>query len=947
MPRPAIDHSRLPKLTRSVRRFVSFSLAPGSLLAIGLVCTITWWYTERQEILAGEARRFGEIANRVARSVDEHMVRGEQIIVGLAALAGIRANEATDFDWAEYVARLNLDMDHGALPNAAFMDLVEPGKLAAHEARQRARGSIGYRVVPEGDRPRYFPVVRFVPSGPTTRLGYDGYSDPVRRKAIDRALGTRKPAMTELVMLKVDARENDSLSYIIYVPVLAGHFPKPGQTDNRPVIGLTATAKRVGDLLADVLANTDGMVEVAMAAATGNETSLRYGSAGVIDGPPRHALFTKQLEISRAGQRWLIFANSTELFETAYRSRDPIGLLIIGMLGTMLVVVLTRSVERSRRQASTEHERQARQEEESRAELLQRLQKIASQVPGVVYQFKLRSDGTSCFPYASEGIRDIYRVTPDEVRDDASKVFAVLHPDDLQAVTLAIEHSARTMTPWRQEYRVRFRDATERWLAGNAVPERDAEGAVLWHGFIMDVTERKLAEEEIRRLAFFDSLTGLPNRRLLLDRLRQVCAAASRTGTHGALLFLDLDHFKMLNDTKGHEFGDHLLMQVAGRLSASVREGDTVSRLGGDEFVVMLAGLGIDPTEAASQAETVAEKILAAIQMPFQLRGQEFQCTCSIGVSLFNDHLATPDEVLKHADVAMYRAKASGRNVVRFFDPAMQVAIESRVSLEGDLRRALSRDQLQLFYQIQVNDERKVTGAEALLRWTHPEQGAISPVQFIPLAEETGLIVPIGQWVLETACAQIKAWARNEATRHLDLAINVSPRQFRQAGFVDQVRSVLERTVADPMRLKLELTESVVLDNVATTIDKMHALKAMGVGFSMDDFGTGYSSLTYLKRLPLDVLKIDRAFVRDIATDNNDAVIVQTILGMAKHLGIGVIAEGVETAEQLEFLKFHGCRHFQGYLFSRPLPLAEFERHLAERSGLYDPPVSAGVASLA
>ena len=261
------------------------------------------------------------------------------------------------------------------------------------------------------------------------------------------------------------------------------------------------------------------------------------------------------------------------------------------------------------------------------------------------------------------------------------------------------------------------------------------------------------------------------------------------------------------------------------------------------------------------------------------------------------------------------------------------------------MRRALSRDQLKLFYQIQVNDESQVTGAEALLRWTHPEQGSVSPAQFIPLAEETGLIVPIGQWVLETACAQIKTWAGSKATRHLDLAVNVSPRQFRQAGFVEQVRSVLDRSGADPARLKLELTESVVLDNVAATIDKMHALKAMGVGFSMDDFGTGYSSLTYLKRLPLDVLKIDRAFVRDIATDHNDAVIVQTILGMAKHLGIQVIAEGVETVDQLEFLKIHGCRHFQGYLFSRPLPLEEFERNLAEKFGVFNLPVGAGVTN--
>ena len=327
-----------------------------------------------------------------------------------------------------------------------------------------------------------------------------------------------------------------------------------------------------------------------------------------------------------------------------------------------------------------------------------------------------------------------------------------------------------------------------------------------------------------------DPLTRLPNRRLLLDRLQQVCATIDREGTHGALLFLDLDNFKMLNDTKGHQYGDRLLVEVAGRLRASVRTSDTVSRLGGDEFVVLLTELDAAEAKAASQAEGVAEKILAAIQSPFKVHDEEFQCTCSIGVSLFQQNLDTTDDLLKHADVAMYRAKASGRNTVRFFDPAMQVAIEARVSLETDLRRALPGGQFELFYQIQVDADGWATGAEALLRWQHPERGFISPVQFIPLAEETGMILAIGQWVLETACAQIKVWAGSASTRHLDLAVNVSPRQFRQAGFVEQVRSVLDRSGADPARLKLELTEGVVLDNIQATIDEDAHVEGDGRG---------------------------------------------------------------------------------------------------------------------
>ena len=951
-PTPAIRSDSMMKarkferLVRAIPRTTLASATPFLVLAIGLFCTWAWWFVESQNTRENETRRFSDIADRTVVSIEERMARDEQVIVGLAALAGMRAGESAGFDWSEYVTRLNLDMERGAAPTAAFLERVEHGDLAAHEKRQQARGSSGYRIYPEGDRDLYFPIVRLTPPVPGFRLGYDGYSDPARRVAIDLALKTRKPAMTELVTIKARLRPDDNLGYLVYTPVLGGRYPKPGQPDNRAIIGLVGTAKPIGDLLTEVLATTGGTIEVSMAAASGN-ASHRYGPAGAIAQPPRQAMFSKRRAIQRAGQHWVVDVRSSELFETANRSRDPARPLLVGGLGSLLAMVLTWSVDRNRRQVLAEQERQARQEEEARRELLQRLQKIASQVPGVVYQYKLRPDGSSCFPYASEGIRDIYRVTPEQVREDASAVFAVLHPDDHDAIVRAIQVSAETMAPWKQEYRVRFRDGTVNWLAGNATPEREADGSVLWHGFITDVTERKLAEEEIHQLAFFDPLTRLPNRRLLLDRLRQACTTTAREGTHGALLFLDLDHFKMLNDTKGHQYGDRLLVEVTGRLSASVRKSDTVSRLGGDEFVVMLIGLGAGETEAASQAEGIAEKILAAIQRPFKLHDEEFQCTCSIGVSLFQQNHETTDDLLKHADVAMYRAKASGRNAVRFFDPAMQVAIETRVSLEADLRRALSRGQFKLFYQIQVDDGGWVTGAEALLRWQHPERGFVSPVQFIPLAEETGLILAVGQWVLETACAQIKTWAGSASTRHLDLAVNVSPRQFRQPGFVEQVRSVLDRTGADPARLKLELTEGVVLDNIQATIDKMHALKAMGVGFSMDDFGTGYSSLTYLKRLPIDVLKIDGSFVRDVVVDNNDAVIVQTILGMARHLGIQVIAEGVETAEQLEFLKAHGCRNFQGYLFSRPVPLEEFERHLADPSGLFDPPSGAATVATA
>ena len=443
-----------------------------------------------------------------------------------------------------------------------------------------------------------------------------------------------------------------------------------------------------------------------------------------------------------------------------------------------------------------------------------------------------------------------------------------------------------------------------------------------------DISKRKQSEQEIHQLAFYDTLTQLPNRRLLMDRLHQAMAVSLRSGEHGALLFLDLDHFKTINDTLGHAMGDLLLVEVSHRLKAAVREGDTVARLGGDEFVVLLEGLSSQQDEAASQTEQAAEKIRFELNRPYRLKNQEHHATTSVGVCLFRGQLESVEELLKHADIAMYQAKAAGRNDIRFYDPKMQAALEKRAAMVADLRHALSRQQFQLHYQIQVDNLGHPLGAEVLLRWEHPERGFVFPDQFIPAAEETGLIVPIGLWVLETACAQLNAWQHGASTRDLTLAVNVSARQFRQADFVAQVQRALLESGAKASHLKLELTESIVLENVDDTISKMQALKMLGVEFSMDDFGTGYSSLSYLKRLPLDQIKIDQSFVRDITTDPNDAAIVNTIIAMTKSLGLNVIAEGVETEAQREFLENHGCQAFQGYLFSRPVPLGLFEESL-------------------
>ncbi|MES2951891.1 MAG: EAL domain-containing protein [Pseudomonadota bacterium] len=442
-------------------------------------------------------------------------------------------------------------------------------------------------------------------------------------------------------------------------------------------------------------------------------------------------------------------------------------------------------------------------------------------------------------------------------------------------------------------------------------------------GVIRDITERRQQEEEIQRLAFYDPLTQLPNRRLLLDRLKHALMTSARSGQRGALMFLDLDHFKQLNDTLGHALGDELLKQVATRLKTCVREGDTVARLGGDEFVVLLEGLSPNTHECAADAEGVAGKILGALAQPYQLRWHHYESTPSIGIVIFLGDGEGTDELLKKADLAMYQAKSAGRNTARFFDPAMQATVCAYAVLEQDMRRGLLRQEFVLLYQFQVDVHGVPIGAEALLRWNHATRGLVPPAQFIALAEQTSVGQLLGHWVLETACCQLALWGQLQATAAWTLAINVSPSQFDDERFVAQVAAALHQTGANPRCLKLELTESMLMNDSAETRARMHAIKALGVGFSLDDFGTGYSSLLHLQRLPLDQLKIDKSFVQDLLTKPGDAAVARSVVALGHSLGLTVIAEGVETAEQRNMLAELGCDAFQGYFFGRPSPAAE------------------------
>jgi diguanylate cyclase (GGDEF)-like protein len=549
----------------------------------------------------------------------------------------------------------------------------------------------------------------------------------------------------------------------------------------------------------------------------------------------------------------------------------------------------------------------------------QLLASVPNQIPPVI-----AAQAAPLGPWSSQRDNQVQRQPARLTGEDAIVVKRpTLYRDVLVVASIPIDAALRN---WRVE-----RDFIAGAALVFAIMILAASGFTLWYLNRLAQARRALAESkaEIEQLAFFDPLSGLPNRRLLMDRLQRALTTSARSGHYGALLFLDLDHFKTLNDTLGHHVGDLLLQEVAARLKACVREEDTVARLGGDEFVIMLEDLADRPHDAAALARRIGEKILLKLNQRYLLGLHDYHNTPSIGATLFGGANLAPSELLKQADIAMYQVKSQGRNALCFFDPQMQADITARAQLENDLHLALTEQQFELHYQPQITLAGRVVGAEVLIRWRHPLRGMVSPAEFIPAAEEGELILRIGHWVLSTACEQLARWQVSPTWCELQLSVNVSARQFRQASFVADVAGVLRDTGIRADLLKLELTESLVLDNVEDTIVKMGQLKTMGVHFSVDDFGTGHSSLSYLTRLPLDQLKIDQSFVRNIGIKPTDGVIVQTIIGMARNLGLEVIAEGVETQAQKDFLALHGCTVYQGYLLGRPTPLAAFETLLA------------------
>jgi diguanylate cyclase (GGDEF)-like protein/PAS domain S-box-containing protein len=902
-------------------------LLPLLVLFASLCVTWTLWNHERQATRKELRNQFEYTMRDVVSRVEQRMATYELMLRGVQSLCA--TNGTIDRDrFRRYVSALNLDANFSGVHAVGAIEWVPAARKTAHIAEMRQSGVPGYTILPEGLRENYAPIIQREPFVGIARSspGVDAWNDPVRRSAMVKARDSGMAVLSGKVPLWVDMDADSRPGFIMYLPVYASGTAPDNLVQRRAsIIGWVFASFRMHDVMASLygeqpvgvsLAIYDGVKPV--------EAALLHRTP---DSSNRHApaLISVNEYLVVDGHDWMLSMSASDAFRSHLGRNAEVLIAGAGTGLSLLLALLTWLMmtgrERAMRLASAMTRELRENEEKFRA--------IADCT--VNLEIWWGPDGKA--RWINPSVEHYTGYTVAECMAMPNFARTLIHPDDAARVAPEFRKGLQGFRGDDLEFRCVRKEGSVVWLSVSWIPISNQRGDFI--GFRTsgrDITERKKSEEKIRELAFYDTLTRLPNRALLLERLRQSMAACELNKVCGALMFIDLDHFKTLNDTLGHDKGDLLLRQVASRLSSSVNESDTVARVGGDEFIVVLGNLNPDEARATSETEAVGEKILAVLGCAYELDGVRFRSTASIGVTVFNGEQTSTDELFKQADLAMYKSKERGRNAMCFFDPAMQSAVLRRAELEMGLRNAIEENRIILHYQAQVVDGDYITGAEALVRWEHPQRGLIPPGEFISLAEESGLILEMGRTVLASACAQLALWAMRPSMAHLSIAVNVSARQFREPDFVDGVLAVINRTGARADRLKLELTESVLVDNVEDIIEKMSALRAHGVTFSLDDFGTGYSSLAYLKRLPLDQLKIDRSFVRDILVDPNDADIARTIVALARSFDLGVIAEGVETEAQRDFLAVAGCHAYQGYLFCKPLPIQGFEQFVSRFS---------------
>ena len=889
------------------------------LLTLSVVLGTTWlvFDHERQADRKELHSQFDFALRETVGRVEQRVASYEQLLRGVQAL--LSTDAASDrARLNDYLNVLPAGASFPGIRAIGFVEHVPAARQSTHVASMRQNGWPEYEISPAGQRDVYAPVTvrKAYSSQLVAEPGFDTWSDPARRLAMELARDSGKAAISNKVKLKVDADVDAPLGLIMYLPVYARGQARDSIAERRAhLVGWVYASFHMGELVASLYGEQlPGLWFALYDGVELTEAALLYRSDNAKT-PSKADALTANEYIVAGSHTWTLSLTALPVFETRFgRGASQVIAVAgigLGILLAMLAWLLTTGRTRALRLADqmTGELRQSEEHFRTFFEKNSSVMLLIDPASGAIVSANMAA--AAFYGYASEhltgmSISNINTLPPEQIAQERQRA-------------------------WRSDrsyflFQHRLADGALRDVEVHSTPI-NRNGHPMLFSIVHDITDRKKALERIEELAFFDTLTHLPNRTLLLDRLKQAMTVGNRSGTLGAVLFIDLDQFKTLNDTFGHDMGDLLLQQVAQRLVECVRQGDTVARLGGDEFVIVLTNLSNTLEGAVSQTETVGKKVLANLNQTYRLGELNHRSTASMGATLFQGFETSIDDLLKQADLAMYKSKDTGRNALRFFDPHMQIVVMERARLEVELRQAIQENQFVLHYQPQVTDDGSVTGAEALVRWMHPERGIVSPVEFIALAEECGLIFPLGQWVLARACEQLTAWAFHSTLSHLSLAVNVSVLQFREAGFVDEVLAILRHTGANPARLKLELTESLLADSVQEVIDKMAALKAHGVCFSLDDFGTGYSSLSYLKRLPLDQLKIDQSFVRDILIDPNDAAIARTVVALAQSLGLDVIAEGVETRAQRDFLASAGCHAYQGYYFSQPLPIERFEAY--------------------
>ncbi|HYH19428.1 MAG TPA: EAL domain-containing protein [Azospirillum sp.] len=889
-------------------------------LLVALAATLALWWFAAAEVRREADLRFQNRVNEVHAAIQQRMQAYAQVMRSAAAMLQASPEVSRD-DWQSFIGSLELDLHYPGIPAVAFARYVQDAEVDALVRAVRAEGVPEFAVRPPGRRDTYVVNVFAAPFNALNRkaLGYDMLSDPPRRAAILKALETGQPAITSKLTLKVDEEHAPQPAFIMYLPVFKRGLPAATADERRAAVwGFVLAPFRVHPLLGGIIGPQHDELRLTIHDGTGTAPEQEmYHSPG--DGPEEaraRAGLTETRVMVFHDRPWTVTYESTTAFDALVDTGRPNTVAGAGGLISLLLFAITWNLSTTRARAARLAARMTESLHRREAELHQ----FFTQAPVGIAILDAEGRVLDCNPVLgafmgvpAEQVIGFNMVT--QARD--------------QSLAPAIR-TALTGQPVEMETQyVSTLGGRSGYYLVHLQPVFDGGQFLFLLAFIDDVTERRAVEQRVQYLAHYDALTGLPNRTLLQDRLALAIAGARRNGTTVAVLFLDLDHFKVINDSLGHTVGDEVLKDVAVRLRQCLREGDTVGRLGGDEFIIVLPEAG-----TAQDVAVVADRIIQSMAAPLHVKGREFTVSPSIGISLFPEDGEDVEHLIKNADAAMYQAKAAGRRALRFFTTSMDAQLNERLNLEANIRRALDLGEFRLHYQPQLHLESgQLVGLEALIRWAHPDLGMVPPGRFIPIAEESGQIASLSLWVLDEACRQASLWqADGLAARRI--AVNISALQFRNAELPDQVAAALQRHDLHPSCLEVEVTEGALIRNVDMAIHILSSLKTMGVRVSIDDFGTGYSSLSYLQRFPVDTLKIDRSFISEIGTDDSDAAITKAIIGLGSNLGLTVIAEGVETEPQLDFLRRHGCHGAQGYLFSPPLPAEEITRFLRSRTAV-------------